>query len=63
MIANYQYCTKSFNQIEDDGDVLLMAQEHDRCIEYYQGRIEEGDANYKTYAKMANAQLENGDLD
>lgn len=26
VIANYQYCTRTYNQIEDDGDVLLLAQ-------------------------------------
>lgn len=63
VIANYQYCLKEFKGIEDDGDVLLLAQEHDRCIEYYQVKIEEGEANYRVYAKIANAQLESGDLE
>jgi hypothetical protein len=32
VISNYQFCINKFNKIEDDGDVLLLAQEHDRCI-------------------------------
>ena len=41
VVANYQYCTETFNQIEDDGDVLLIAQEHSRCVEYYKSKLEE----------------------
>ncbi len=63
VIANYQYCAKTYNQIEDDGDVLLLAQEHGRCVDYYQARIDEGEVNYKLFGKIANAQYESGDLD
>jgi hypothetical protein len=63
VVANYQYCTKTYNQIEDDGDVLLLAQEHDRCVDYYQAKIDEGEINYKVFGKIANAQYESGDLE
>jgi hypothetical protein len=63
VISNYQYCTKTYNDIEDDGDVLMLAQEHDRCVDYYQVKIDEGENNYKIFGKIANAQYENGDLE
>lgn len=56
VIANYQYCAKTYEHIEDDGDVLLLAQEHSRCVDYYQAKIDEGEINYKVFGKIANAQ-------
>lgn len=32
VVQNYRYCLDTFKGIEDDGDVLLIAQEHDRCV-------------------------------
>jgi len=26
VMANYKYCTQTFDKIEDDGDVMLLAQ-------------------------------------
>jgi hypothetical protein len=43
--------------------VLLLTEEHSKCIEYYQTKIEQGEKNYKIYGKIANAYLESGDLD
>lgn len=40
-----------------------MSQEHEKCLEYYQTKIEEGQANGKNYGKLANIQVEMGDLD
>lgn len=63
VMANYKYCTQTFDKIEDDGDVMLLAQQHDKCMEYYQTKIDEGDHSFKIYGKLANAQLQSGDLD
>ena len=68
MVSNYQYCTETFNQIEDDGDVLLIAQEHSKCVDYYKNKIEESkekgeQESYKAHGKLANALLENGQYD
>jgi hypothetical protein len=49
--------------IEDDGDTLRLAQEHDQCVSYYQAKIQNGEGNAKSYGKLAGAQLEVGDID
>jgi hypothetical protein len=48
--------------IEDDGDALRMAQEHDQCVSYYMSKIQNGDKNAKNLGKLAGAQLEVGDI-
>lgn len=62
-MENYKYCAQTFDKIEDDGDVMMLAQEHEKCIEYYQTKIDQGDQTYQTYGKLAHAQLQSGDLD
>jgi len=42
---------------------LLLAEEHDKCIDYYQNKIDDGMRTFKFHGKLANAQLESGDLD
>ena len=42
---------------------MLIAQEHDRCVEYYQNKVEQNDGDFKVLGKLAHAQLESGDLD
>lgn len=34
-LLNYQYCTKLMNDIEDQGDVYLLASEFDEAKDYY----------------------------
>ena len=57
VVQNYRYCLETFQKIEDDGDVLLLAQEHDRCVEYYQRKIDNGGDDFKVYGKLAHAQF------
>ena len=57
VVQNYRFCLETFNEIEDDGDVLMIAQEHDRCVEYYQNKVEQGAADFKLFGKLAHAQL------
>lgn len=62
VVQNYKYCLDTYKSIEDDGDVLLIAQQHDRCVEYYQNKVDGGESDFKIYSKLAYAQLECGDL-
>jgi hypothetical protein len=39
VVQNYRYCSSIYEQIEDDGDVLRLAHEHDRCVAYYQTKV------------------------
>lgn len=43
--------------------MLLIAQEHERCVEYYQNKVDGGSNDFKIYGKLAYAQLECGDLE
>ena len=62
VVQNNKYCLQTFKDIEDDGDVLLLSQEHDKCVEYYQSKVDDGEGDFKIYSKLAYAQLEFGDV-
>jgi hypothetical protein len=63
VLQNYRHCVSSFQLIEDDGDALRLAQEHDQCVSYYHSKIQKGEGDAKSYGKLAGAQLEVGDID
>eukprot|EP00919_Chromeraceae_sp_WS-2016_P014536 GHVR01034125.1.p2 GENE.GHVR01034125.1~~GHVR01034125.1.p2 ORF type:complete len:122 (-),score=14.15 GHVR01034125.1:1770-2135(-) len=48
--------------MEDEGDRLLFAQEHEKCKEHYAKRIENGEKTSVVYFKKANAHYECGEL-
>ena len=63
VLQNYRHCVTSFKLIEDDGDALRLAQEHDQCVSYYKAKVENGEGDAKSYGKLAGAQLQLGDID
>lgn len=57
VFQNYRHCVTSFKLIEDDGDALRLAQEHDQCVSYYKAKVDAGEGGAKNLGKLAGAQL------
>jgi tetratricopeptide (TPR) repeat protein len=49
--------------IEDQGDVHLLASEYDEAKDYYIDRISKNEANANNYYKLANVQKECGEIE
>lgn len=62
VLENYRHCVSTFKLIEDDGDALRLAQEHEQCMSYYLNKVQSGGSNAKNLGKLAGAQLELGDI-
>ena len=39
ILINYQHCAHFLSEIEDEGDVLLLANEYEKSKEYYNGKL------------------------
>ena len=39
ILINYQHCAHLLSEIEDEGDVLLLANEYEESKEYYNGKL------------------------
>ncbi len=59
---NYQYCANLLDEIEDQGDVYLLANEYDESKVYYQEKLKENTDEGKYYYKLANVQQQCGEL-
>ena len=59
---NYQYCANLLDEIEDQGDVYLLANEYDESKVYYQEKLKENTDESKYYYKLANVQQQCGEL-
>lgn len=59
---NYQYCANLLDEIEDQGDVFLLANQYDESKEYYQEKLKENKEDGKYYYKLANVQQQCGQL-
>lgn len=62
VLVNYQFCANLIESIEDQGDVLLLANEFQESKEYYNDKIKNDESNGKYYYKLANVQQQCGEL-
>lgn len=65
VLMNYQYCSHMQEEIEDQGDVFLLANQYDQSKQYYQEKLnqnKDGEQG-KYYYKLANVQQQCGELD
>lgn len=62
VLMNYQYCANLLDEIEDQGDVFLLANQYDESKEYYQEKLKENKEDGKYYYKLANVQQQCGQL-
>ena len=63
VLLNYQYCIEMLSEIEDQGDVHLLANEFEESKNYYVNKLEEKDQEGKTLYKLANVQQKCGELE
>ena len=63
ILINYQHCTSLMTGIEDEGDVLLLANEFEESKDYYKGKLNENLDNGKYLYKLANVQQQCGELE
>lgn len=62
VLLNYQYCSNMLEDIEDQGDVYLLANEFEESKMYYADKIKTEDDKGKYYYKLANVQQQCGEL-
>ena len=63
IMINYQYCTNMLEDIEDQGDVYLFANELENSKLYYANKITNKEDDGKYYYKLANVQQQCGQLE
>ena len=62
VLLNYQYCIEMLSDIEDQGDVHLLANEFEQSKNYYKNKLEGKDQEGKNLYKLANVQQKCGEL-